>query len=693
MWRNRILDYALHPLFISLVLSVIIISMLPPQSSKYRIESIGKKRAERNSTIFHRDLNGNGLSERIIVYTNQLGKASIMIYKDDGFFLDQFNLESDFLRLNDKNLGVHDWDGNGFMELSIVTRKSNLAQLNIFEPMGPSNSSIRTVVLDSITPYEGTYQIRSPKEPLFYSSHEGTPNLVVSLVSGYSTYPRYIYTVNLEKASVKRSPYLTNSVVIKEIEDIDQDGKLEILVSSNSYDNGQALKFSPRSDASSWIMVLDENLEFEFDPIEIPIPFSSAHSYYWQEDQIITLINNKVDPHFPPKLIQRTNKGNTVDSILLPRDRYILYKQKSPSTSWLVSIDKGAIIRLNDDFTLTERIQVPKFSYVHFQDLTGDDLEEIILVSTIENQLSVYEPDLSNPIHYKLENPKNVPHSIEFEKDVDGFTISLQLGDNIEQLHYSKNRYYWMRFPLYVGIFGLIYLITQLILKGYQLKEAKKRKLETEMAELQLKTIKNQVDPHFVFNAINTISDMTLMNDKLEADQMIAGFSKLMRQTLNSSDKIVHSLKDEIEFVDTYVSFQLVRFKQSFKYLKEIDPSIDLSLNIPKHMIYTYIENAIKHGMNGIEGASLILKTKSKGPNLIIEIENHGKGVRLNGKKHKHSTGNGLKIMDRIIRLFEQRYQKKIKVSITDIYSNSAPMGVCVEIIIPKERSHAKHHN
>ena len=102
---------------------------------------------------------------------------------------------------------------------------------------------------------------------------------------------------------------------------------------------------------------------------------------------------------------------------------------------------------------------------------------------------------------------------------------------------------------------------------------------------MQLKTIKNQVDPHFVFNAINTISEMTLMDNKLEADKFITRFSGFMRETLNHSDKIVTSLKEEIDYTENFIKLQQIRYNYSFDLEINIDKTINQDTKVPKHVL------------------------------------------------------------------------------------------------------------
>ena len=121
---------------------------------------------------------------------------------------------------------------------------------------------------------------------------------------------------------------------------------------------------------------------------------------------------------------------------------------------------------------------------------------------------------------------------------------------------------YIFKYVVYIGVFLIISGLVFLIMKLQKIRMQKQRAIEKEIAELQIKAIKNQVDPHFVFNAINTISEMTLTDNKLEADDFICRFSDFMRNTLQSSDKISTTLKEELEFSENFIKLQKIRYQE-----------------------------------------------------------------------------------------------------------------------------------
>ncbi len=222
-----------------------------------------------------------------------------------------------------------------------------------------------------------------------------------------------------------------------------------------------------------------------------------------------------------------------------------------------------------------------------------------------------------------------------------------------------------------------------LIIKGQNIRIEKKLVIEKEIAELQIKTIKNQVDPHFVFNAINTISGLILTDRKLEADEFICNFSEFMRGTLNNSNKITCTIQKEIAFVEKYIQLQQVRFNKCFEYKITIDKKVNLSEMIPKHVLYSYVENAIKHGVCTKQNGLLKISIEFINNNLVLCIEDNGGGFDAIKRTKKNSTGNGMLIMEEMYSLYAKLYKKRINHKIEEILNDEkVAIGVRVSVFI-----------
>ncbi|MCF8403906.1 MAG: histidine kinase [Bacteroidales bacterium] len=221
-------------------------------------------------------------------------------------------------------------------------------------------------------------------------------------------------------------------------------------------------------------------------------------------------------------------------------------------------------------------------------------------------------------------------------------------------------------FLVFISIFVLL-VITLAILRLFHIQKRNAR-AEREKIELQLKTIKNQIDPHFAFNAINMIGSMVYKNDPDTVYDYFSRFAHLIRNTLKDSEKIARPLKDELEFVKNYLEIQKSRFKNKFEFEVIIGESTDQNFQVPKMIIQAYVENAIKHGLMNKEGKGLVSITIFQDSNqLSISVKDDGIGRTKAAEFNKSSTKRGMAIIRQIFDLYKKIYPYQITQTIKDL--------------------------
>ncbi|MBS1735696.1 MAG: histidine kinase [Bacteroidetes bacterium] len=187
-----------------------------------------------------------------------------------------------------------------------------------------------------------------------------------------------------------------------------------------------------------------------------------------------------------------------------------------------------------------------------------------------------------------------------------------------------------------------------------------KQREETEKSMLELKAIRSQLNPHFIFNSLSSIQGLINTNKIESANVYLSEFSNLMRNTLTESDKIFQPLDKEINMLETYLKIEQLRFQ--FEYSIKVDGNAVLNqIEIPSLLLQPLVENAIKHGVSGLrEKGKVDIHFYLKNRNLFAEIEDNGNG--LSGKKNPN--GYGLKLTDERILLLNkikgQHIEKKI---------------------------------
>mgnify|MGYP000449805129 CR=1 FL=1 len=154
-------------------------------------------------------------------------------------------------------------------------------------------------------------------------------------------------------------------------------------------------------------------------------------------------------------------------------------------------------------------------------------------------------------------------------------------------------------------------------------EEIKKVKLETLIKELELKTIKSQINPHFIFNALNSIRAL-VDEDPERARKAITELSNILRSSIQVDKVEITSLKKELDIVKDYLSLEYIRFADRLKIEYDIDPST-ISYALPPMMLQTLVENAIKHGLSKQPGDCLIkIISKIEEGKLVLKVQNTG---------------------------------------------------------------------
>lgn len=223
--------------------------------------------------------------------------------------------------------------------------------------------------------------------------------------------------------------------------------------------------------------------------------------------------------------------------------------------------------------------------------------------------------------------------------------------------------------------------------REFALKKSKLQ-LENELDKSILSSIKSQTNPHFLFNALNTIQSYIYMNDKKSASIYIGKFSELTRSILDMSNKETISLDEEINSLRLYLELEKMRFEETFEYHIQKDIDIEAeNVRIPSMLIQPYIENAIKHGLlHKKNNRKLWLSFKKLENKLLIRIEDNGIGRKnseiINKKKTSH-TSFAMNANKKRLDILKHTF-KDINYNITDKISDMGePLGTIVEITLP----------
>ena len=197
---------------------------------------------------------------------------------------------------------------------------------------------------------------------------------------------------------------------------------------------------------------------------------------------------------------------------------------------------------------------------------------------------------------------------------------------------------------------------------------------EKEIAELKVSSLQSQMNPHFIFNSLNSIKLNIIKNNKENAVYYLNKFSKFIRKTLTISREKEVSLQDEIDTLELYVSIENLRFKNAIQFLKHIDNNINLeTIKVPPLVLQPFVENAIWHGLSPKEGNKKLQLSISKTAIDCIEIaiEDNGigrkKAQEFKAKKMIKRESIGLKLTEERLAVFSNHLQQKHQIVFEDL--------------------------
>lgn len=341
------------------------------------------------------------------------------------------------------------------------------------------------------------------------------------------------------------------------------------------------------------------------------------------------------------------------------------------------------------------------------------ELNKFLLLQPDENDISInfstlsFIPNESYSVSYKINDSdwkildattKNLKLSALSSRN---YTILLALNYNNQKIDFQQIKFeikkpFWLSY-FFIFISSLVLLLLFYIFYKYQIRKIEKQneillqknELEKNLNLSTLKAIKSQMNPHFFYNALNTIQSYILANDKKQAVNYLSKFSYLTRNILEMTEKEFISINEEITTMSLYLDIEKARFDKDFEYEINTENISDLEHKIPSMLLQPYIENAVKHGLLHKNGLKNLLITFSKnGDKIRIEIDDNGigrqKSAELNAIKNKNHNSFATNAMQNRIDLLNKNNKNKITIDFIDKMNQSQQsQGTTVVIEIP----------
>ena len=247
--------------------------------------------------------------------------------------------------------------------------------------------------------------------------------------------------------------------------------------------------------------------------------------------------------------------------------------------------------------------------------------------------------------------------------------------------HFYQTLFFRISLPLTIVLF--FGLISFMFFNYYHHREQQKRDM------LRHQALRAQMNPHFIFNALNSINYFISNNDRLSANRYISDFSKLIRNVLNNMNEDYVRLGAELDSVEEYLKIEHLRFGDKFDYTINIDPLINPdTVIVSPGLIQPFVENAIWHGVMGLVGrkGNITISLKKKDNNILCTVEDDGVG-RLRSEAMKDRSlprkSKGISLAMERLRIINNLRSVNYRIRITDLHPDLHDKGTRVEIDMP----------
>lgn len=698
-WLSRIFT---NPWVLAIVFAGIIIAVLPLRLDKYTLEIFDQQMVNESQNHFL-DLDGDGISEWI-----ELGKN----YHSDEFpyLLSRTNLHNDLAgqqlhQINFRGMWIEDvdpmfgdFDVNGKSEVYFLATSSDSLFLMGVDPFLEDGVFLEKFIT-KVEKREDTWDFQTFNGGLYDMDDNGFKEVIFSVVAGYALSPRKIYSYDIFHDQLSSSN--TNHMGLSRGIELFKYQPSGMLITSSCYAPGNidpGVVVKGYSDRISWLVAFDKDLNFLFPPRVLDSIKGAISPFFIQVggEQFILARYYDHNNRNNLRLLKFNLKGELLKEKYLKPDEYsaVHFRKLDGYKGVTFSMGDGKryVSKLNTDLDFIDPIEVPRLGEIKSLDLDKNGVNEYFSRNPIAQTVSIFRNNFSFPATAELNSDESriIPSVL---KTVEGLhLLVVQAGVYLHFYTYSFNDLYYFKYPMWLVIYLFFALTFHFVFK-YQ-RTLLKRRYETEkrMSELELLTIKNQIDPHFIINAINSMGAVIFKSkeEKQQSYKFLVNLTSLIRDTLQNSQKVSVTLKEELDFVENYLQLQRYRYQNSFEF--EIINQFDHpeEIEIPKMIIQTFAENAVKHGLahktNGM--GKIIIEVYKENGLLRIIVTDNGIGRKKASEVSLGSTGKGMEIIDQIIELYNRLKKTTVSFGIIDLVENDWPAGTKVEINIHDPKDH-----
>ncbi len=660
--------------------------LLKPQTlNKYvarLINQNGQLLAENQKIVFM-DADNDGNSEEFVYYNLSNNRKPIVNqYSSQGDFQNFWELDGEVLNKFDFIQG--DYNNNGFNELYVFSKDNHCLYLYVIEPFKNNHFLRKKVCVCSFTEPNSSLHLIIHKGDMADLNGDGYKEVIFSVNSRYYQTPRNVFAYDVHNNKVNKSANIGIQLVSGPIVfDIDNDGKSEVFLSTlNNTD--QAWPSTDSNTIISSTIVLNHELKplFCSKAFNTQLSVTSTFPLQTKKGNFIASVTWFLNNDKPGIARIYNTNGKIIRQRHLKLNNFIFDNKRAKYDNICLFCNDGYFYRYNEHLAVIETKNLnDNFNQVAFIDIDDDKHEEIILVK--DNVIKIYRQNLKEPVKVKIPGIGSQKVSFAVKHNANKHNILSVQTDNYNFLiRYYKQTWYWWSYVFY---FATALLAAGIFLTRQKLVNIQKQKVYNQAKntmQLQIDLMRKQLDPHFLFNALNSISFSINKDDRKTAYSNLGVFSKLMRESIGSLDEMTRTIEDEISYVKNYFILEKFRFKDMFNYDIMIAPGINRSARIPKMGIFCYVEAALKKGVlpQGKPGTIEITIDTGKNNCTVVSIKDSGLHRNIN------NTENHTKCMITMHKLFSfynAINTEHITVTLNDLYNDNMPAGTYVEVHFP----------
>jgi len=584
--RTGVINISTHPLVLSLLISIIIISALPQIFDKYTAKMISKNKHVPYQNINYTDLDCDNISEKISIETNYDNKTCLRVYKNNKV-VGQWNFNGKYISSDPPFW--NDLDSDGLSELFVFTNHDNKMFLNCVSPL-KNIVLIKDREICRYIPFDKSIDCVIIPCGFYDENQDGIKEFYFFANTGFSVQPRKMFAYDLAKDTLYFSEKSCAGVEKVLADYGSKTNDLYFLTVSNAV--GNCDENIPHSDMYAWLMVFNNDLSFKYNPIKI--------GYYPSNSHVISLKNNKgtffvvlniysgTNGHYTTLAVYDQNLNKLKEKKFLYSDEWEnahLYCDEIGNPDYFYILkNNGTFERVDIGLNIIGKINSPLVDDLKYfvMDIDRDGKNELLLWNYNLQQLVIFRNDLSDYVTVNCPGANNIQSVSLKLNGANSPELFVQANNYLYTIVYKANSLYYLRFPFYGGIYLIVFLFILLLQKTQRHRAELKYETEKRIIELQMKAIKNQVDPHFTLNIINSIGSLFYKQNKDKADHIFGKYSKLLRQTILNSDKIITTLADEFDYVKNYLDLEQFRYNDKFNYEIKTDHETNLGINTPK---------------------------------------------------------------------------------------------------------------